>query len=214
MRHLKREVNREGLGAIGIGTLIVFIAMVLVAVIAAAVIIKTASELEQRAEEYGDDAVDQVGLSIHVQHFEGQIDVAGNEMVTLQTHVNLFGGSRALNLLSLIIHASGTDNEGTPVGFSADFLHDDALNPSGLPTFTVTEIIDPLDSYDEGSNEYILDSISTLRLDLDISTTLSDGLSPLSDITLKFMIAGGGAVTTESANTPGAYDSSAWYVLK
>ena len=57
----------------------------------------------------------------------------------------------------------------------------------------MTEIIDPLDSYDEGSNEYILDSVSTLRLDLDISTTLSDGLSPLSYLSLKFMIAGGGA---------------------
>ncbi len=157
---------------------------------------------------------EQTGLSIKVQHFEGHVNETGDEIDELQIHIVLYGGSEALNMLDLIIHASGTDNEEAPVGFSDDFLHDDAPNPSGMPIYTVTEITDPLNSYDEDSGKYMLDSESTLRLDMDIDTVLSDGLSPLSEISLKFMIAGGGAVTTESANTPGTYEAGEWVVLK
>lgn len=208
------KMKRDRSGAIGIGTLIVFIAMVLVAVIAAAVIIKTASDLEQSAEKYGDDAGKETGLSVKVQHFEGAVDAGGNEITTLSVYIVLYGGSDALNMLNLVVHASGTDNEATPVGFSDDFLHEDADNPSALPTFSVVEITDPLDSYDEGSNEYILDTESTLRIEMDIDGTLSDGLSPLSYITLKFMLSGGGAITTESATTPGSYNANGVEVLK
>jgi archaellin len=157
---------------------------------------------------------EQSGLSIKVQHFEGHVNETGDEIDELQIHIVLYGGSEALNMLDLLIHASGTDNEEAPVGFSDDFLHDDAPNPGGMPTYTVTEITDPLDSYDEDSGKYLLDTESTLRLDMDIDTVLSDGLSPLSEISLKFMIAGGGATTTESATTPGTYEAGEWVVLK
>ena len=213
------QMKRDRHGAIGIGTLIVFIAMVLVAVIAAAVIIKTASELEQSAEEYGDKAGRDTGLSIKVQRFEGQDDGTGNDIDTLRIYISLFGGSESLDMRYLILHIAGTDNEATPAGFSQDFMHANAVNPSTLPTYTVFEISDPLNAYDSGATppKFILDQQSTMRVEVAIGSGAGElgnnGLSPLSTVTIEFMMSTGGAVTTESASTPGSYLVDGWHNL-
>ena len=48
------ERNREE-GSIGIGAMIVFIALILVAAVASTIIIKTAEELQQNAEQTSSD---------------------------------------------------------------------------------------------------------------------------------------------------------------
>jgi len=55
---IKRNNNESG--SIGIGAMIVFIALILVAAVASTVIIKTAEELQDRAEKTGDDTRDQI----------------------------------------------------------------------------------------------------------------------------------------------------------
>ena len=55
---IKRKNNESG--SIGIGAMIVFIALILVAAVASTVIIKTAEELQDRAEKTGDDTRDQI----------------------------------------------------------------------------------------------------------------------------------------------------------
>ena len=210
----KLKQDREG--AIGIGTLIIFIALVLVAVIAAVVIINTASELEQKSQEVGSEAQDEVGLALKVQQFEGQVNGGGTEMINLRSYVTLIGGADAVDMLAVVLHISGVDYEGTGTGFSDDFIHADAPNPGGLPTYTITEITDPHNSYD-GTTLFKLDEDAILRIDItDLPGQIGggfNGLSPLSDITMQFMVATGGAITTESAETPGAYVADAWMDL-
>ena len=63
---MKSEINENNdeLAAIGIGAMIVFIALILVAAVAAAVIIQTAEKLQQNAQATGDDTQEQMSTKV------------------------------------------------------------------------------------------------------------------------------------------------------
>ena len=59
------ERNQEG-GSIGIGAMIVFIALILVAAVASTIIIKTAEELQQNAESTSDDTRKEISGKVNI----------------------------------------------------------------------------------------------------------------------------------------------------
>ena len=61
--------------SIGIGAMIVFIALILVAAVASTIIIKTAEELQQRAEATGDDTRDEISGKVTI--ISAHIDTVG-----------------------------------------------------------------------------------------------------------------------------------------
>ncbi len=73
----ERITNPEDRGQVGIGTLIVFIAMVLVAAIAAGVLINTAGFLQSSAEQTGQESSDQVTNQIQVASKIGSVAGSG-----------------------------------------------------------------------------------------------------------------------------------------
>jgi flagellin-like protein len=100
--------NREDRGQVGIGTLIVFIAMVLVAAIAAGVLINTAGFLQTQAEATGEESTDLVSERIDVM---SEVGIVGNpspgELSEIRLGVSGAPGADQIDLTETTIQAVG-----------------------------------------------------------------------------------------------------------
>ncbi|QCC48189.1 archaellin/type IV pilin N-terminal domain-containing protein [Halobellus limi] len=100
------EENDADRGQVGIGTLIVFIAMVLVAAIAAGVLVNTAGFLQATAEDAGQESVDKVTNRLDVVSTHGIVNTSSdgsNTIDTLNLTVRMAAGSGSVDINSTTI---------------------------------------------------------------------------------------------------------------
>ena len=90
--------STERRGQVGIGTLIVFIAMVLVAAIAAGVLINTAGLLQAQAQQTGEETTAEVSNVIQVGEVIGQAPSDQANITELNLTVRLASGSDPINI--------------------------------------------------------------------------------------------------------------------
>lgn len=107
----KNNVLREkDVGAIGIGAMIVFIAMVLVAGIAASVLIQTSNRLETQAMATGSDTTAEVASGLDIVDVEGHANTSA-DICYLGVMIRPRAGSDDIDLSHAFIEISDTSKK-------------------------------------------------------------------------------------------------------
>ncbi|TKX43565.1 archaellin/type IV pilin N-terminal domain-containing protein [Halorubrum sp. ARQ200] len=117
----EKITNDEHRGQVGIGTLIVFIAMVLVAAIAAGVLINTAGFLQTQAEATGEESTDLVSERIDVTSSVGIVGSEGDgELNQIRISVSGAAGADQIDLSETTIQAVGPNGQANLVFTDTD----------------------------------------------------------------------------------------------
>ncbi|MEC8978538.1 MAG: hypothetical protein VX433_00395 [Candidatus Thermoplasmatota archaeon] len=136
MNASKTQYKNDDGASIGIGAMIVFIALILVAAVASTIIIKTAEELQQRAEATGDDTRDEISgkvtiVSAHVdgvaagavnqifviaQMSAGSDDVVGGDITYVIICEDAATAGDSDNDIDLITNGNSAELDGTGIG--------------------------------------------------------------------------------------------------
>lgn len=94
----KRKIKVEEEAMVGIGTLIVFIAMVLIAAVAASVLITTSETLQSRARTVGTATIREVSAGVSIESITGYTNVNKTEIEYIALTVRPRAGSKDIDL--------------------------------------------------------------------------------------------------------------------
>ena len=185
-------------GQIGIGTLIVFIAMVLVAAIAAGVLINTAGLLQAQAQTTGEEVTAEVSNVIQIKSAIGEETTNSGEVDVLNISVRLTPGSDAINL-SKSSYTLEVDGNATVVNGN------DAVS-SGVSYHAVR-------GFDDSENTTLADQADLINARFDL--TEIQGVSQLDEqTTVRFVaIAPDGGSTYKEFKAPNRILNGESYIL-
>ena len=185
-------------GQVGIGTLIVFIAMVLVAAIAAGVLINTAGFLQTKSEQTGEESSAQV--SNRVQVVSGFGSVANEEVDYINLTVMRGSGSDDINLSSATIEWIGPNDAKTLTsGEKSEAIvkkDGSGAGEAAHALFTVDKIKDP-----DGSVPVLNTQDDRFKVIMNTTAISDSRLSEGQEVKLK-LTTQYGAVTIYRANVP------------
>ncbi len=121
-------------GAVGIGTLIIFIAMVLVAAIAAAVIINVSGILQQRAMTTGKESIQQVSSNIVVVSITGTTNLGRTNVENVSVAVSAAAGAGRIDMRYTLLKVGN--------GVNSTYLNYTS-GAAGIGTYGASERRDP-----------------------------------------------------------------------
>ena len=185
-------------GQVGIGTLIIFIALVLVAAVAAGVLVNTAGLLQSQAEETGQDAQSQVGNQIDVVSATGEVEAGFDEDDNIDEGPAVDGanlvvkksaGSDPIDLEDATIQYTSGDTS-TTLTYDSD---------AGEDTFAVEDLDETEETVMTSNGDRLVVSISLNEIENDDNA--GTGLEAGSSATLR-IVDQSGATTTYVLNPP------------
>ena len=186
-------------GQVGIGTLIVFIAMVLVAAIAAGVLINTAGLLQSQAQATGEETTAEVSDVIQVGEVIGEDALNGGNISQLNASLRLASGADPIDLNKTSYTISSPSGSATVVNGNST-ANDDVTyyNQQGLDTSEENVLQDQED-------------IIIAQIDLDGQT----GIDPVAESETVSLIvqAPSGGQTYKQLQAPRNIENGSSYIL-
>ncbi|WP_435182798.1 archaellin/type IV pilin N-terminal domain-containing protein [Halobellus sp. EA9] len=157
--------DNDDRGQVGIGTLIVFIAMVLVAAIAAGVLVNTAGFLQATAEEAGQESVNKVTNRVEVINTHGTVG-SNEDIANITMTVRLAAGSSSVDMNSTSIKYLSGDTVQTLTNAS-ESVSDDGQNDGTDTKFRLTKVTDDDGSFGvlNGASDRYEVTIDTVKIE-------------------------------------------------
>ncbi len=126
MGKICKKLKENEVGSIGIGAMIVFIAMVLVAGIAASVLIQTSTKLESQAMKSGQETIAEVSTGIAVEEIEGH--KSGTTLNYMVISVRPRAGSSNVDLSEAVVELSDSSTKNLLTYNSSTFTDTSGIN--------------------------------------------------------------------------------------
>ncbi len=139
MGKIIKKLKADDIGDMGIGAMIVFIAMVLVAGIAASVLIQTANRLEIQAMQTGQETIGEVSTGLGVTAITGFKGVENLSYMTISIQPR--SGSFSIDLEQTYIELSDSNKKVILMYDETEFVDTDAIN-GNVFTSTFTDDLD------------------------------------------------------------------------
>ncbi len=194
-----KNFSEDKRGLVGIGTLIIFIAMVIVAAVAAGVLINTSQSLQEQARATGEETIREVSSGLEVNAVKGETGVPDGEVDEdqfgeLEVVVSTYPGSDGVNLEDTAIQVM------TPDAMEHITMDDDA--------WTDNEKISNVSGIEDDAMVAPGDSVQ-----ISIDLTEIDGVLESGDSASLTFIPAEGFDTYYGVNVPNVLRDETWYEL-
>jgi flagellin FlaB len=200
----KRKMDERG--EMGVGTLLIFIAMILVAAVAAGVLVQTAYKLQQQAEATGDEALQDVATGFKVLTIWGTTNAAAN-IDHIYLKIGLTAGSPGINLADAKVEVIKTIGGSVDDEFTLDY--DASTASDELFTDEVLRDMAPLTT----AAMMTSGDIFQIELDLNDTTGMDIALEVQEQISVLLMPKHG-VPTLVEISAPSTLEASSVVVLK
>ena len=189
MERLTSLLKRKDAGSMGIGALIIFIAMVLVAGIAATVLVQVANTLQMQALYTGQETIQEVATGVQVADVEGHVTNATNgiDLITISVRGRAGAGNIDLsetvieianNQTKVILSYQSTQHAATP---TATGIFNTAAFTLAANEFGII-VIEDADGSCATAATPIINRGDLVMLTVNTSITFSPGLAVRTDI--------------------------------
>ncbi|WP_284013878.1 archaellin/type IV pilin N-terminal domain-containing protein [Halobaculum litoreum] len=172
--------DEEERGQVGIGTLIVFIAMVLVAAIAAGVLINTAGFLQSKSQETGQQSSKQVSNRLQEVATVGNVTDAG-DIDLVNVTVTQAAGAGEIDVHNATVTWIGPQGTVQLQSTTSNFSTQSQLDDSGSSNYYSYESVKNV----AGNENVLNDPDDRLNLIFDVNSFASSNLDEGEEVTIK-----------------------------
>ncbi|MBW3583974.1 MAG: flagellin [Euryarchaeota archaeon] len=203
----KSQFETDTHAAVGIGTMIVFIATILVAATAAAVLLDTSGKLQDKAQSTGSETTKEVASNVLVKGVIGTRHAGAGDIRWINVTVSLAPGAETVDLSQMIVRIK---DSAQAVDAAYDSTAGDAAEAAAK--FRATAIRDDDTSFSASTPVMNAGDLVRLRIDLAAQTTsMSLGTREQFEMTL---IPEVGSAVNLAFTTPASFGSDTVIVLR